>query len=227
MLPDFQNMKQRAETAEKINQDLRRKTDKLEADYETLKAKLRSIENLQGDKDELQRELAEARAKIKDLLKRLSSDAFIQAPFDPQEPDTFLNPETGGIALPSELLFPLGEWNLQARGKQIVKDIADKIKKDYPGYKVYVDGFTDRVPINKLKKLCPDNWFLGFRRAYAVRNHLMASGIKKEQMVTTSFGYLREVEKGKIRSKKNRRVEIRVFKDFPKPTPADAAGGGE
>ncbi len=216
LLSDYQNIKQRAETAEKINQDLRRKTDKLEADYEALKAKLRSLENLEGDKSQLQRELAEVRAQLKEAMKRYQ-DTIIPMPSITPGKGTYQNPETGGIVLPSDLLFPLGEWQLQAKGKEAVSDLASKIKAEYPDYKVYVDGFTDRVPVKRVKNLCPDNWFLGFRRAYAVRNHFIQCGISKEQIICNSFGYLREVEKNTIKSAKNRRVEVRVFEDFPKP----------
>lgn len=218
LLTDFQNMEQRAITAEKINQDLRNSANNLEAEYERLKAELAQYKGMGGDKQALLDRIAELEQKLKELVSR-GPGPIPNIP-NPGIPGVTVTPE-GALKMENSFLFDLGSWTLKSAAKPSLDQLANLLKTKYGDHKYFIDGYTDRVPIVKpeTKKLCPDNWFLGFRRAHAVMTYLRDKGaISQGQLVTCSFGWLREIEQKK-RSEKNRRVEIRVMKEFPTARP--------
>ena len=116
------------------------------------------------------------------------------------------------INLASSYLFGSGEDQLKPAGADALKQVG-AILKDFPEYKVAVDGHTDNRPIrNELKKKFPTNKELSEARA---ANAAMALGEGGLSAVTT-HGYAdsqpimpNTTDTGRA---KNRRVEVRVTK---------------
>jgi chemotaxis protein MotB len=116
------------------------------------------------------------------------------------------------INLASSYLFGSGEDQLKPAGADALKQVG-AILKDFPEYKVAVDGHTDNRPIrNELKKKFPTNKELSEARA---ANAAMALGEGGLSAVTT-HGYAdsqpimpNTTDGGRA---KNRRVEVRVTK---------------
>jgi chemotaxis protein MotB len=123
-----------------------------------------------------------------------------------------LNNERLLINLASGYLFGSGEDQLKAAGADALKQVG-AILKDFPEYKVSVDGHTDNRPIRtELKKKFPTNKELSDARA---ANAALALGEGGLNAVTThGYADTRPVmpntsEAGRA---KNRRVEVLVTK---------------
>ncbi|RJR16251.1 MAG: OmpA family protein [Nitrospiraceae bacterium] len=92
--------------------------------------------------------------------------------------------------------------------KKVVPDILSS-----PGYKVYIEGHTDDIPIKASSdKRYIDNMELSFLRAKAVASILVENGISLERISVTGYGESRpiasnESDEGRII---NRRVEIKL-----------------
>ena len=123
-----------------------------------------------------------------------------------------LNNERLLINLASGYLFGSGEDQLQPDGANALTQVG-AILKDYPEYKVAVDGHTDNRPIRSaLKKKFPTNMELSQARAANAAKALGEGGLN----AITTHGYAdtkpdapNTTEAGRA---KNRRVEIRVTK---------------
>jgi chemotaxis protein MotB len=116
------------------------------------------------------------------------------------------------INLASSMLFGSGEDQLKPAGVDALKRVG-AVLKDYPEYKVAVDGHTDNRPIrNTLQKRFPTNKELSTARAVSGVSALEAGGISAD--LITSAGYAdtkpaapNTTDEGR---QKNRRVEVRV-----------------
>jgi chemotaxis protein MotB len=121
-----------------------------------------------------------------------------------------LNNERLLINLASGYLFGSGEDQLKSAGTDALKQVG-AILKDFPEYKVAVDGHTDNRPIrNSLKKTFPTNKELSEARASNAAKALAEGGLAS----STTAGYAdtkpvapNTTDAGRA---KNRRVEVRV-----------------
>jgi chemotaxis protein MotB len=123
-----------------------------------------------------------------------------------------LNDERLLINLASGYLFASGEDQLKPAGTDALKQVGE-ILKDYPEYKVAVDGHTDNRPIGgALKKKFPTNMELSEARAANAAKALEEGGLSN----ATTQGYADTKPKAPNTTEagraKNRRVEVRVTK---------------
>ncbi|HSF68393.1 MAG TPA: OmpA family protein [Nitrospiraceae bacterium] len=184
-----------------------------------------------GDKDRLAAELAEARQRNAELEKQLADlrgelstemtklkeaqRGLIRA-LRPQiekgDITVDLNNERLLINLASGYLFGSGQDELKPAGADALKQVG-AVLKDFPEYKVAVDGHTDNVPIRgALKKKFPSNKELSESRAANAAKALTEGGLG----AATTHGYAdtKPVEPNTTDAgrAKNRRVEVRVTK---------------
>jgi len=123
-----------------------------------------------------------------------------------------LNNERLLINLASGYLFASGQDELKPAGADALKRVG-AVLKDYPEYKVAVDGHTDNVAIQgALKKKFPTNQELSEARAAHAAKALEEGGLS----APTAHGYAdsKPVEPNTTPAgrAKNRRVEVRVTK---------------
>jgi chemotaxis protein MotB len=123
-----------------------------------------------------------------------------------------LNDERLLINLASGYLFASGEDQLKPAGADALKQVGE-ILKDYPEYKVAVDGHTDNRRIGgTLKKKFPTNMELSEARAANAAKALEEGGLSN----ATTQGYADTKPKAPNTTEagraKNRRVEVRVTK---------------
>ena len=213
-LQDYENAKRRAEAAEQVNRDLQTKSSRLLADYERLQGLLSART---GDKDliaQLTEENAELKAKIRELVDRPIDDLVgIKGVAGMQ-----VNPETGGLILPADMLFASGQAVLKRDHEGTLKQVAAEVKRyldDDAERLLFIDGYTDEEPVTKTVRENLDNWFLGARRAHAVMAFLRDEcGIAQPRMVIAGMGHLNPilVKAGVKQIRENRRVELRVGK---------------
>lgn len=75
--------------------------------------------------------------------------------------------------LPTDILFASGSADLTQEGIARLADVAERLRSEYPGREVRVEGYTDDKPIGpNLQAQYPSNWELSAARASMVARHL-------------------------------------------------------
>lgn len=203
-----------------------------------LESQLAALGNAAGDKDKLAADLASCRQRVADLEKQLaerdrelaglrgdlSSEMAklkeaqrgliraLRPQIDKGNIMVDLNNERLLINLASSYLFGSGEDELKPAGADALKQVGG-ILKDFPEYKVAVDGHTDNRPIkSSLKAKFPTNKELSEARAANAAKALTEGGLA----AATTHGFAdtqpvapNTTDAGRA---KNRRVEVRVTK---------------
>jgi outer membrane protein OmpA-like peptidoglycan-associated protein len=165
--------------------------------------------------DTAQTELQDEQIKTADLQRQLDEAWQAKAPAanTGAEVDPF-----GGIAgvtgsysagevtatVESDVLFSSGQATLRASAKRSLDAVARVLKSEYGGKMIRVAGHTDTDPIKKSG--FKSNHHLGFERAYAVRNYLIAQGVSRRNLYIASHG----PDQAMGSKKESRRVEIAV-----------------
>jgi len=201
-----------------------------------LASELAALQGSAGDKDKLAGEMAAANRRIADLERQLADRdkelaslrgdlsaemaklkeaqrGLIKALRPQIEKGTImvdLNNERLLINLASGYLFGSGEDQLKPAGSDALKQVG-AILKDFPEYKVAVDGHTDNRPIQgALKKKFPTNKELSESRAANAAKALAEGGLGTS--TTTGYSDTKPVAPNTTDAgrAKNRRVEVRV-----------------
>jgi len=117
------------------------------------------------------------------------------------------------ITLSSDILFKPGSSILSDAAKKALDNVADTIKREYPGAKVRVEGHTDSQPIRRSKAENNDNWDLSGNRSQAVLHYLLSKGVAEDMLGFAGYGMVQPVTPNSSPSgqAKNRRVEIVVI----------------
>ena len=131
---------------------------------------------------------------------------------------TTVQPDGDRFIVSSDILFPSGEYNLTAEGKNQLRLIANVIKgleSQIPSdvnWIIRVDGHTDRKPIIPGTKGYSNNTELSLRRATAVADELARAGVSKRRLVPSGFGEMHPVALGSdpTSMQKNRRIELQL-----------------
>ena len=111
------------------------------------------------------------------------------------------------LRIPGRTLFKPGSADLDKAGWPALTKVAE-ILKNYPNYKINIQGHTDDYPISS--ESFPTNWELSAVRATAVLRFLNDKGIDPKNMTATGYadtfplGPNTTVEE----RSKNRRVEF-------------------
>ena len=132
--------------------------------------------------------------------------------------DSLLDVNEQVIIIPGEVLFSAGDallkWESLRTLAQVARNIQGKIKGE-PGWQVRVEGHTDNIPI--LSSNYASNWELSSARALNVVKFFMDNNFfPPEQMQAMGYGEFKPLvlNNSAVNRKKNRRVEIRLIKNF-------------
>ena len=173
---------------------------------------------------ELERQLADRDRELADLRGTLSAEEqklkeaqrglirALRPEIEKGDITVDLNNERLLINLASGYLFGSGQDELKPAGADALKRVG-AVLKDYPEYKVAVDGHTDNVAIQgELKKKFPTNKELSESRAANAAKALEAGGLGAP--ATHGYADSKPVEPNTTAAgrAKNRRVEVRVTK---------------
>jgi chemotaxis protein MotB len=111
----------------------------------------------------------------------------------------------------SDLLFASGGWEMSARGKQMIANLAKKLAPTQSN-KLVVNGYTDNAPIGPAlaKEGVTSNLILSQKRADAVMQFIISQGVAVDLISAVGHGDANPgaphtTAAGKA---KNRRVEI-------------------
>lgn len=181
--------------------------DKLAADLAAARQRNAELESeLAALRGELSAEMAKLKEAQRGLIRALRPE------IEKGDITVDLNNERLIINLASGYLFSSGKDELKPAGVDALKQVG-AVLKDFPEYKVAVDGHTDNRPIQgALKKRFPTNKELSESRAANAAKALAEGGLG----TATTHGYAdtKPVEPNTTDAgrAKNRRVEIRVTK---------------
>ncbi len=115
------------------------------------------------------------------------------------------------ITLPSSVAFASGKAELSSNGKAVLDKVAQRLKKDFPDARLYIEGHTDSDPISR--STFGSNRELSIARGMAVLTYLVETcRIPDDRFVVVGHGqYLPLDSNSSAEGKaKNRRVEIVV-----------------
>jgi len=183
-------------------------------DLAATKQRISDLEKQIADRDKelagLRGELSTEMTKLKEAQRGLIR--ALRPQIEKGDITVDLNNERLLINLASSYLFGSGQDELKPAGTDALKQVG-AVLKDFPEYKVAVDGHTDNVPIRgTLKKKFPSNKELSEARAAHAAKVLTESGLG----TATTHGYAdtqpvepNTTEAGRA---KNRRIEVRVTK---------------
>jgi len=111
----------------------------------------------------------------------------------------------------SDLLFASGGWQMSARGKQLIANMAKKLAPTQQN-KILVSGFTDNAPIGPAlqRQGVTSNQELSQKRADSVMQFLISQGLSPDLVTAKGFGEAdpvasNDTAKGRAQ---NRRVEL-------------------
>jgi len=188
--------------------------DKLAADLAEAKQRNAEFERQLAERDNelagLRGELSAEMTKLKQAQRRLIP--ALRPEIEKGDITVDLNNERLLINLSSAYLFGSGQDELKPAGADALKQVG-AVLKDFPEYKVSVDGHTDNVPIQgALQKRFPTNKELSQSRAANAAKALIKGGLRT--VMTHGYADTRPVESNMTASgrAKNRRVEVRVTK---------------
>jgi chemotaxis protein MotB len=180
-----------------------------------LAAANRRIADLERQVADREREMAALRAEQSAELEKLKvAERGVVKGLRPQiekgDITVDANSERLLINLASGYLFPSGGDELKPEGREALKHVGT-VLKDFPQYKVAVDGHTDSVPIQgALMSRFPTNKELSEARAANAAKALAEGGLAKTTV--TGYGDTKPVEPNTTAAGRamNRRVEVRV-----------------
>jgi chemotaxis protein MotB len=107
------------------------------------------------------------------------------------------------VSIEGDVLFDSGRDELKAAAKRSLDKIAAIIKQQHPNAEIRVAGFTDTDPI-KFSKFKSN--YLGFDRAFSVREYLVSKGLESKRVSLSSYG----PDVPLATKAKSRRVEVIV-----------------
>ncbi len=90
------------------------------------------------------------------------------------------------VSIEGDVLFDSGKAGLKESAKKSLDKVAAILKEKYPGKYIRVAGFTDTDPIKK--SAFKNNYYLGFDRAYSVREYIITKGLDGKVISLSSFG---------------------------------------
>lgn len=136
--------------------------------------------------------------------------ALIRQHFDHQTgPGFYLTsgPEHATLVLEEQLAFAPGEAGLQAEARPVLASVVAFLNAE-PGYRVFVSGHTDDLPISNQR--FSSNWQLAAGRAAVVAEYLAAHQVDPARLTTQGFAEFRPLfpNDSPNNRRRNRRVEI-------------------
>lgn len=209
-----------AKTREQQIADLKKSYDELNGNYENLKMTTGSqLNKLNNDLGDNMARLRQREARLRDLESRLRrQDSLLDAlhrsvknallGFSPDELTVESRDGKVYVSMSDKLLFKSGDANVEAKGKDALKRLAEVLNKNQD-VSIAIEGHTDNVPIKTA--LYKDNWDLSAARATNVVRLLTQEYAMDARRLTASGKgeYFPVADNSTAEGKaKNRRTEV-------------------
>ncbi len=217
----FQNVRSALASQLGTYSELRQQNDSLEEELQKLESRLRHVEALKKELEEVRaaREIQEAQlAKVRgevqtvgreiDRITKALEEKFGKSLMVTQHQDRLV------LTMLGQVLFESGEANLTPLGLDIMKQVGE-VLATLPNKNIQVEGHTDNNPIyGRLQQRFPTNWELSTARATTVLRFLIEqTGMAPQEFAATGYADTRpafpnDTEEGQAQ---NRRVEIVLY----------------
>lgn len=202
----FLPLRQEAETSRRLLLELNDTVTKLHqqvASLETSRASLaQARDNLAAEVDAKEQDLQQLQQTEEELAQKLASEV--------QAGDVAIRREKGELVvdLVDQILFDSGAATLHARGRAVLKQVADSLRKVHET--IEVRGHTDAQPIAKqLVRHFASNWELSTERATHVVRFLQDDcALSGSRLIAAGFAQYRPVADNK--SERGRRLNRRI-----------------
>jgi chemotaxis protein MotB len=175
--------------------------------------------DLQGENDSLRGQNQNLLAEVDRLRTQPAAPAPVAAapasrPDFGAGVDVSMVGDTMTLTIADNILFDSGKADLKSASKTVLDRIATKLRSDYAGSMVRVEGHTDNQPIVKTKNLWQDNWDLSCNRSMAVVRYLTTKGMDPKRIYAAGYSFNKPVATNATPAgrAKNRRVAIVVSK---------------
>jgi outer membrane protein OmpA-like peptidoglycan-associated protein len=174
----------------------------------------RRIAEMQAEIDRLKKELADRDAALAAANRRI---AELEAQLK-NMPKGGVSVREFEISLGSDVLFRPGSARLSDAGQRALTDAANKLKSQYSGRFVMVEGHTDSQPIRVSG--WKSNWELGAARALTVLHFLEEQGVPAEKLSAATFSKYQPIASNDTAEgrQQNRRAVIAVYKTWSQGT---------
>jgi len=200
---------------------LRVQNDQLEEELQKLEARLRHVERLKKeleqvrvDREVQEAQLARVRSEVQtvgreiDRITKALEEKFGKSLMVTQHQDRLV------LTMLGQVLFESGEAHLTPLGLDIMKQVGE-VLATLPQKNIQVEGHTDNNPIyGRLQQRYPTNWELSTARATTVLRYLIEqTGMNPQDFSATGYADTRpavanDSEEGQAQ---NRRVEIVLY----------------
>jgi len=187
---------------------LQARLDQLLAEKQGLESEITALQDelarLTGERDANRDAVAKAKARI-EMFKNML--AKFKALVEAGKLKIKIVNNKMVVELASAILFPSGKDKLSPEGEEAITEVAG-VLATIEDRVFQVAGHTDNIPINNAK--FKSNWELSSARAVAVVEHLIANGMKPENVSAAGYAETQPVagnlsEEGRAQ---NRRIEI-------------------
>lgn len=202
----YRDTEEKLRQAREANRDLSKKYNDL------LMQRLRASET--GDPSQVN-ELQARLAKLERENEELRKQKAIQPSFTEEEIRRVGGEsEEGGVRLTEDLLFPEGSAALKPTAFRTLDRVVDLLREDkYRDEKIILEGHTDNQPLVVTKERWKYNMRLGYERAHAVFEYLLAHGIPEDRIIIQDYSFNKPTNPADADTKegraRNRRVVIR------------------
>lgn len=210
-----------------LTKEQKEQINKLNNGYTDLDARYNQLQEASGSQlDKLSTDLGKEQAALKQKDARLRQlEAILMRQdsvlsvlnnsvknallgFNPDELSVEMKNGKVYVSLSDKLLFKSGDANVESKGKEALKKLADVLNKN-PDVSIAIEGHTDNVPIKTA--LYKDNWDLSTARATnVVRLLSIEYGMDAHRLTAAGKGeYFPVADNSTAEGKaKNRRTEI-------------------
>jgi len=167
------------------------------------------VSRLRGENEELRNRLT-ARPEPVEATVDTSGNDMISQLQDDLGSETNVRYSRGrlSIGVNNSVTFSSGSTALKRSAHQVLGNVADALRSQFPGHRFFVEGHTDTDPIRKTKNKYSSNRDLSAERAEAVANYLIKQGVPEASIVIVGWGQFDPINRSNKAS--NRRVEIVV-----------------
>lgn len=117
------------------------------------------------------------------------------------------------VVLPSDVLFPIGAYQLSPAGIAAIKEITP-VLISLEDKKFQIEGHTDNIPIMTFQH--PSNWELAADRSLNVLHAMIHAGMPADRISATSYGDSKPLQSNQTIAGQsaNRRIEIVIVPDL-------------
>jgi chemotaxis protein MotB len=196
---------------QKLQAELDAKLLELQRKESELARQQSDIDDLRSDLQQREKRLHELESMIArqdsvvNALRKKVSDALLG--FSDSELKVTMKDGKVYVSLSEQLLFKSGSTDVDAKGQDALKKLAEVLKKN-PDIEVEIEGHTDNVPMASTR--IRNNWELSVLRATSIVDILTRAGVDPTQVTASGRGEYHPVATNATTDGKrlNRRTEI-------------------